>query len=144
MKTLSLTQSLLLVSPFLSSALPTAGPNDVFDPEAYTKTFVTCPAWDRSGATPQKINLRLAYIDVNPTAKKTLIMAHGWPSLWTTYRHQINYFKTSEYRLIVPEHRGFGDSQHPKDLGKSNTFIDVRLNFVLFMQRATNAGPVCR
>ncbi len=114
-----------------------------FHPSSYQKQFVQCNAIDRSGSQPQNITLKLGYIDVNPTAKKTIVMLHGWPSLWTTYRNQV-YTKSvlaerideltfalkiqefgSEYRLIIPEHRGYGDSEHPKDLYSSNTMYDV-------------------
>lgn len=95
-----------------------------FHPSDYKKKFVTCNAVDRSGTEPKNIKLKLAYLDINPKASKTLVMVHGWPSLWTTYRHQIEAFG-KDYRLIIPEHRGFGDSEHPKDLESSNTLPDV-------------------
>jgi soluble epoxide hydrolase/lipid-phosphate phosphatase len=95
-----------------------------FDPYAYKKTFAKCKAFERDGPQPVKVDLKLAYLDINPTAKKTLILLHGWPSLWTTYRHQIKGFE-NEYRLIVPDHRGYGDSGHPKDLYSSNAMFDV-------------------
>jgi pimeloyl-ACP methyl ester carboxylesterase len=100
------------------------GRDQTFDPNTYVKQFAQCQAVDRSGAQPQNITLKLAYIDINPTAKKTLVMVHGWPSLWTTYRNQIAAFG-SEYRLILPENRGFGSSEHPKDLYSSNAMFDV-------------------
>jgi soluble epoxide hydrolase/lipid-phosphate phosphatase len=97
---------------------------DIFNPNSYAKKFANCQAYERTSASPEKINLRLAYLDINPQAKKTLILVHGWPSLWTTYREQIAHF-SKDYRLILPEHRGYGDSQHPRDLNSSNTFYDV-------------------
>jgi soluble epoxide hydrolase/lipid-phosphate phosphatase len=97
-----------------------------FDPNTYTKKYVTCNAVQRNGTTTTPITLKLAYLDINPTAKKTLIMVHGWPSLWTTYRNQITGLG-SQYRLILPENRGFGDSQHPADLYQSNTMPDVSI-----------------
>jgi soluble epoxide hydrolase/lipid-phosphate phosphatase len=95
-----------------------------FNPASYTKKYVTCNAVQRtaSGQTTP-IKLKLAYLDINPTAKKTLIMVHGWPSLWTTWRNQI--LGLAGYRLILPENRGFGSSQHPADLYYSNTMPDV-------------------
>jgi hypothetical protein len=98
-----------------------------FDPFIYRKRLVNCPALDRSSESPRNTTLRLSYLDINPRAKKTLILVHGWPSLWTTYRHQIQHFG-SEYRLILPENRGYGDSEHPKDLNSSNTMYDVSPN----------------
>ena len=67
-------------------------------------------------------------------------MLHGWPSLWTTYRHQIEEFGLGgEYRLIVPEHRGYGDSEHPTDLEASNAMFDV-CSFCLVLLFGIGAG----
>lgn len=107
-----------------------------FNPFDYQKKFVSCPAVDRSGATPKDINLRLAYIDINPEAKKTIIMVHGWPGMWTSFRNQIEAFK-SEYRIITFDLRGYGDSQHPDDLFFSNSLPDVShfaLNYPIFLR----------
>jgi soluble epoxide hydrolase / lipid-phosphate phosphatase len=52
-----------------------------FDPNSYYKKFVTCNAVERNGTSSTNIKLKLAYLDINPSAKKTLIMVHGWPSL---------------------------------------------------------------
>lgn len=95
-----------------------------FDPSSYNKSFVRCTAVDRGGLTPVRVDLKLAYLDINPTANKVIVMSHGWPSLWTTYRNQIQTLG-KEYRLIIPEHRGYGDSGHPHDLFESNTMPDV-------------------
>lgn len=96
-----------------------------FNPYFFPKQHVSCPAIDHRG-TPNETStsLNLSYLDINPSAEKTLIMLHGWPSLWTTYRHQIERFG-DEYRLLIPEHRGFGDSEHPVNLESSNTMFDV-------------------
>jgi len=126
----SLSGLLMLASSAVATPLvepvSSVGSSDSFDPTAYKKTFVNCPAVERGRGAPRSISLRLGYIDVNPSAEKTLILAHGWPSLWTTYRHQITEFG-KDYRLIIPEHRGFGDSEHPVNLNASNTMQDVRL-----------------
>ncbi|RDL32443.1 uncharacterized protein BP5553_08899 [Venustampulla echinocandica] len=113
-----------------------------FDPNSYQKQFVQCNAVERSGLTPQNITLKLGYLDINPTAKKTIVMVHGWPSLWTTYRNQIEAFG-SEYRLIIPENRGYGDSEHPKDLYSSNTMGDFVNDIECMMDNAGVASGVC-
>src|SRR5436190_298405 len=80
-------------SPKTSQVTP---PN--WNPNSYKKSFASCSAVDRSGAQPRNIRLKLAYLDLNRDKKKTLILVHGWPSLWTTYRNQITEF--TDYRLI--------------------------------------------
>jgi soluble epoxide hydrolase/lipid-phosphate phosphatase len=125
MKAESYLAAALALLPSASAGAASAGlvapPN--WDPNTYKKSYASCRAVDRSGAQPKNIRLKLAYLDLNKDKKKTLILVHGWPSLWTTYRNQITAF--SDYRLIVPEIRGFGDSEHPKDLFTSNTMFDV-------------------
>lgn len=114
-----------LVAPSIQSLNP-------FNPYLYPKSHANCPAVDHRN-TPNEIpiSLNLSYLDINPLAEKTLILVHGWPSLWTTYRHQIERFG-DEYRLLIPEHRGYGDSEHPEDLGASNAMFDVYIYALTF------------
>lgn len=35
----------------------------------------------------------LEYVDINREASTTLIMVHGWPSLWSTWSNQIQEFQ---------------------------------------------------
>lgn len=118
--------STALVALMAGAAMAAPANKTEFDPNAYTKKFVTCKAAERGSLTPLNINLKLAYLDINPTAEKVIVMSHGWPSAWTTYRNQILSLG-KDYRLIIPEHRGYGDSEHPHDLFESNTMPDVRL-----------------
>ncbi|XP_071705159.1 epoxide hydrolase 2-like [Rutidosis leptorrhynchoides] len=40
----------------------------------------------------------------------TVILIHGFPELWFTWRHQIVYLASHGYRAIAPDLRGFGDT----------------------------------
>ena len=33
------------------------------------------------------------YVNVNPEANKTLLLVHGWPSLWASWSNQIEDLK---------------------------------------------------
>ncbi|KAJ4341744.1 hypothetical protein N0V95_007136 [Ascochyta clinopodiicola] len=48
-----------------------------------------------------------------------LIFIHGWPDIAETWKHQLKHFSSgsagSEYRVIAPDLRGYGDSSGPKD-----------------------------
>ncbi|KAK7211760.1 hypothetical protein V2G26_018938 [Clonostachys chloroleuca] len=113
-----------------------------FHPSQYKKSFATCKAVDRGGDAPVDVNLKLAYVDINPTAQKTIVMVHGWPSLWTTYRHQIDTLG-KDYRLIIVELRGFGDSEHPDDLISSNSMLDVVGDITCIMDHANVQAGIC-
>ncbi|KAF2668750.1 alpha/beta-hydrolase [Microthyrium microscopicum] len=134
--------ALAFASSLLAGASAAPSPAVAFDPWSYQKKFVTCNAEERAANKSTPIKLKLAYLDINPTAKKTLVMAHGWPSMWTTYRHQIAEFG-KDYRLIIPEHRGFGDSQHPKSLDNSNTMGDFVNDIICMMDDAKVSQAPC-
>lgn len=35
----------------------------------------------------------IEYVDINPEGRTTLLMVHGWPSLWSTWSNQIQEFR---------------------------------------------------
>jgi pimeloyl-ACP methyl ester carboxylesterase len=42
-----------------------------------------------------------------------VIMVHGWPELWYSWRHQIKPIAAAGYRVIAPDVRGYGGSDKP-------------------------------
>jgi len=45
-----------------------------------------------------------------------LLLVHGWPDLWYGWRKVIKPLAEAGYRVIVPDMRGFGQTDTPKDL----------------------------
>lgn len=45
-----------------------------------------------------------------------VIMVHGWPESWYSWRHQIDVIKGQGFRVVVPEVRGYGDSDAPEPI----------------------------
>jgi soluble epoxide hydrolase/lipid-phosphate phosphatase len=43
------------------------------------------------------------YVDVDPEAKDTLVFVHGWPGIWSTWKHQIHEFKVQSPGLKVAQ-----------------------------------------
>lgn len=42
-----------------------------------------------------------------------VIMVHGWPELWYSWRHQIKPIAAAGYQVVVPDVRGYGGSDKP-------------------------------
>lgn len=42
-----------------------------------------------------------------------VILVHGWPELWYSWRHQIKPLAAAGYRVIAPDVRGYGGSDKP-------------------------------
>ncbi|MBP7338408.1 alpha/beta hydrolase [Niveispirillum sp.] len=43
-----------------------------------------------------------------------LLLCHGWPELGHSWRHQVPALVAAGYRVIVPDMRGFGDTEAPE------------------------------
>lgn len=60
--------------------------------------------------TANGIQLRCVVEGRGPLA----IMVHGWPESWYSWRHQIGPVQEMGYRVVVPEVRGYGESDAPE------------------------------
>ena len=45
-----------------------------------------------------------------------IILCHGWPELWYSWRRQIPALAAAGYRVVAPDLRGFGQSEAPDDV----------------------------
>ncbi|KAI1295353.1 Epoxide hydrolase 4 [Halotydeus destructor] len=67
-------------------------------------------------------SLKMHYVTSGDQSKATIVMLHGFPELWYSWRHQIKFFR-SDYHVVVPDLRGYGETDKPK--GVENYTIDV-------------------
>ena len=69
---------------------------------------------------------RQHYVDEGPRDAEVLICLHGEPTWGYLYRNFIPRL-SERYRVIVPDHMGFGKSETPQDRVYNRTaFIDER------------------
>lgn len=45
-----------------------------------------------------------------------VLMAHGWPESWYSWRHQILALAAAGYRVVAPDMRGYGETDAPQDI----------------------------
>jgi len=112
-----------------------------FNPLDFKKETAQCKAI-RRGEVDEVVDIDLKYVDINPKGKTTLVMVHGWPSLWSTWSNQIQEFK-DDYRLIVVELRGFGESEHPGNPQLSGTIGDMVGDIVCTLEHAKVDTAIC-
>ena len=55
-------------------------------------------------------------MDEGKATRGTVVLCHGWPDLWYGWRYQIRALAAAGYRVIVPDQRGFGQTDAPADL----------------------------
>jgi pimeloyl-ACP methyl ester carboxylesterase len=56
------------------------------------------------------IRLRVALAGSGPL----IVLVHGWPESWYSWRHQIGALVDAGYRVAVPDVRGYGGSDKPQ------------------------------
>lgn len=47
-----------------------------------------------------------------------VVLLHGWPELWYSYRHQLETLAEAGYHAVAPDQRGYGRTDAPQDLSK--------------------------
>jgi epoxide hydrolase 4 len=57
--------------------------------------------------------IALHVVLAGPASGKPLVFLHGFPEFWFGWRHQIDHFASSGYRVIVPDQRGYSLSDKP-------------------------------
>ena len=58
------------------------------------------------------VNLRCVVEGEGPL----VVMIHGWPESWYSWRHQIALVRDAGYRVVVPDVRGYGGSDAPQPI----------------------------
>jgi pimeloyl-ACP methyl ester carboxylesterase len=58
------------------------------------------------------LNLRVAVSGEGPL----VLLIHGWPESWYSWRHQIKALSAAGYRVAAPDVRGYGGSDKPHEI----------------------------
>ncbi|CAL0311210.1 unnamed protein product [Lupinus luteus] len=53
-----------------------------------------------------------------------VLFLHGFPELWYSWRHHIQYISSKGYRAVAPDLRGYGDTEAPSSI-TSYTCFDI-------------------
>lgn len=46
-----------------------------------------------------------------------VLLCHGWPELWYSWRHQLPALAAAGFRAVAPDMRGYGQTEAPADIG---------------------------
>lgn len=57
--------------------------------------------------------VRLRVVDAGPHDGPVVVLAHGFPELAFSWRHQIPALASAGYRVLAPDQRGYGGSSRP-------------------------------
>ncbi len=71
-----------------------------------------------SELAPSRVELPGITLSVTDTGGigPAVVLLHGWPDRASLWDHQIRALAADGYRVVAPDLRGFGDSDHPGDV----------------------------
>jgi pimeloyl-ACP methyl ester carboxylesterase len=60
--------------------------------------------------------IELHVATAGPADGKPVVLCHGFPELWYSWRHQLAELADAGYRVFAPDLRGYGSSSAPKEV----------------------------
>jgi pimeloyl-ACP methyl ester carboxylesterase len=88
-------------------------------PDGFTDTF--------SHHFAEANGVRLHYVSGGPADGELVVLLHGWPQTWYTWRYVMPLLAESGYRVVAVDYRGAGRSEKPKDgYEKATMAADIR------------------
>ncbi|KAL5227487.1 hypothetical protein ABZP36_015752 [Zizania latifolia] len=70
------------------------------------------------------IGVRLHVAESGPEEGPAVLLVHGFPELWYSWRHQMAALAARGFRAVAPDLRGYGDSDAPPD-ARSYTILHL-------------------
>src|SRR5690242_7710861 len=58
--------------------------------------------------------IRMHYVEAG--RGPLVVLCHGFPESWYSWRHQIDALSESGFRVVAPDQRGYGRSEKPNDI----------------------------
>jgi pimeloyl-ACP methyl ester carboxylesterase len=62
-----------------------------------------------------------------------VLLCHGWPELWYSWRHQLTALAAAGFRAVAPDMRGYGGSSAPPDIA-AYTILHLAGDMVALVQ----------
>jgi pimeloyl-ACP methyl ester carboxylesterase len=56
-----------------------------------------------------------------PSDGELVVLVHGFPELWYSWRRQLDDLADAGFRVVAPDLRGYGESSHPTDVAAYGT-----------------------
>jgi pimeloyl-ACP methyl ester carboxylesterase len=55
--------------------------------------------------------------EAGPEDGRAVVLCHGFPECWYSWRHQLAALGAAGYRVFAPDQRGYGQTEMPADIG---------------------------
>lgn len=61
--------------------------------------------------------VNLHYVELGPEDGPLVVLLHGFPEFWYSWRHQLPALASAGYRVVAPDQRGYNRSDKPSKVG---------------------------
>jgi pimeloyl-ACP methyl ester carboxylesterase len=61
--------------------------------------------------------IRMHVVESGPESGPAVLLCHGFPECWYSWRHQLAALGEAGFRVIAPDQRGYGRTDMPTDVG---------------------------
>src|SRR6266478_334308 len=68
------------------------------------------PCWNHHQATVNGVRLHFVEAGTGPL----VVLLHGFPEFWYSWRHQIPALASAGFRVLAPDLRGYNESDKPR------------------------------
>lgn len=65
-------------------------------------------------------HIRMHYVSNGSEDKPLMLLVHGFPEFWYSWRHQLREFK-DDYRVVAMDLRGYNETDQPSGIGNYST-----------------------
>ena len=72
------------------------------------------PGWRETTRIVNGLSLHI--VEAGEDDKPLLVLLHGFPEFWWAWRHQITPLAEAGYHVVVPDMRGYNESEAPQDV----------------------------
>ena len=62
--------------------------------------------------------IKMHYVEVG--AGPLVVLCHGWPESWYSWRHQLPALAEAGFRVVAPDQRGYGQTDKPEAIEAYN------------------------
>jgi pimeloyl-ACP methyl ester carboxylesterase len=80
-------------------------------------------------------------METGPADGRLVILLHGFPEFWYGWRHQIDALAGAGYRVVVPDQRGYNQSDRPA--GRAAYDIDLLAKDILGLAESLGRQTFC-
>ena len=70
--------------------------------------------------TVQTNGIKMHYVEQG--TGPLIVLCHGWPESWYSWRHQIPELAAAGFRVVAPDQRGYGRTDAPEPIESYNIF----------------------